>query len=111
MDTESTIYRLIEDVGGAVKAARLCGVHKTTVYRWIKGTSPFPQAAYRTLYHASRWGRGDRQSWSDYQRQLSGLQVATLQKQVAALEAEIARLVQLADFGSANAPLYRMVRV
>lgn len=110
MHSDSTIGFLIDDVGGAVKAARLCGVHKTTVYRWLRGASPLPQAAYRTLYHASRWGRGDRQSWSDYQRQLAGLQVATLQRRIDELEAEVARLVRLGNFGSANAPLFRLVR-
>lgn len=110
MDSESTIYRLVEDVGGPRKAARVCGVHVTTVYRWLRGASPLPQTAYRALYAASRWGRGERQSWSDYQRQLAGLQVATLEKRIRELEQEVARLVRLGEFGSANAPLYRLVR-
>ena len=58
-----TLEFLIEDVGGPRKAAKLCDVHVTTVYRWMRLQSPLPQTAYRTLYHASRWGRGERREY------------------------------------------------
>jgi DNA-binding transcriptional regulator YiaG len=35
--------------GGCSSVARICGVHKTTVFRWKSGKSPMPETARRLL--------------------------------------------------------------
>ena len=104
-----TLEYLIEDVGGPQTAARLCGVHYTTVYRWLRMATPLPKTAYRTLYHASKWGRGEREVWSVNMSRITGQLIETLRADLRARDAEIARLLTLADFGCANAPLFRLV--
>lgn len=106
----NAIVALIQDVGGAQKAARILGVHHSTVYRWQRGRSPMPQAAYRALHAASRWGREDR---AVYSRNGQAMHLALIEAQRAEirdLRARLVKLLALSDFGAANRPLFQLVR-
>jgi hypothetical protein len=106
----NTLGLLIEDLGGPLKVARLLDVHHSTVYRWRAGTLPIPRAHLRALQAASRWGRQDRAVMTlNHQATLHAL-VESQARRIAELEAQLARVVALADTGAANAPLWRMVR-
>jgi transposase-like protein len=97
---------LIDDVGGLRRAARICGVHESTVRRWMRHATRLPEASYRALYSASRWGKSDRQVMTANERQALLQQIDAMTRQICALENEIARLMRLGDFGAANAPRF-----
>jgi hypothetical protein len=105
-----TIDYLIDDLGGVNKAARICGVHRSTIYRWIRGAVPVPQAAYRALYAASSWGREERSTHTANGIRQRADYIATLEAQIRQRDAELSRVLRLAGFGCANAPIYRMIR-
>ena len=48
MNAETT-KQMIKRMGGVSKVARLCCVHRTTVFRWQAGKSPMPAMARRLL--------------------------------------------------------------
>ncbi len=98
---------LIEDAGGPARAARTCGVHVSTVRRWMRGATPLPESAYRALYASSKWGRTGRDTdlLNRYRSALA--ERDALRRQVTALQGEVDRLLTIGDFGSANGPLYR----
>jgi hypothetical protein len=47
---------IIKRHGGCSKVARVCCVHKTTVFRWQSGKSPMPAVARRLLEEIERGG-------------------------------------------------------
>lgn len=106
----NAIFALVQDVGGAQKAARLLGVHHSTVYRWQHGRSPMPKAAYRALHAASRWGREDRAVYSRNGQQTHLALIEAQRAQIRDLEARLVKLLALSDFGAANRPLFQLVR-
>jgi IS30 family transposase len=106
----NAIYALIQDVGGAQKAARLLGVHHSTVYRWQRGRQAMPQAAYRALHAASRWGREDRAVYSRNGKQTHLALIEAQRAEIRELQRRLGKLMALADFGAANRPLFQLVR-
>lgn len=105
----NAIGALIQDVGGAQKAARLLGVHHSTVYRWQRrGT--MPQAAYRALHAASRWGREDRAVYSRNGQRTHLALIEAQRAEIRELQRRLGKLMALADFGAANRPLFQLVR-
>ena len=107
----STLDYLIEDVGGCQAAARLLGVHHSTVYRWRARRAVPPKACIRALQAASSWGRQDRAIMTRAHRQVLEDSLAVQRAEIARLEALVEHLVKTSDFGCANAPIWRMARV
>jgi DNA-binding transcriptional regulator YdaS (Cro superfamily) len=99
-----TVETLIDDLGGTERAARLLGVHAATVRRWKRGATPIPRASLRALYALSQWGRLDRAVMTRNHLATLNAHVAALQRELAEWKTAYARLVEIADFGSANAP-------
>lgn len=96
---------LISDVGGVRQAARVCGVHASTVRRWLRGAVPIPKASYQALLAASSWGRVDRATLALNERRTLLALVDAQRREIAALRAQVARLGALSH-GAANAAIY-----
>lgn len=47
---------IIKRNGGCSAVARMCGVHRATVFRWQSGKSPMPEVARRLLEEIERGG-------------------------------------------------------
>jgi|GEM_PF-1178379 len=96
---------LLDDTADARRVARYLDVTENTVKRWAK-TGNAPRMASLALFWETRWGQSllDCDAWNRDQIRI-GL-VASLQAKVATLEAKIAHLVELGNFGAANDPLF-----
>ena len=97
---------LIDDLGGLQQAARVCGVHVSTVRRWRRGSTPIPKAAYQALLAASSWGRADRAILAANERRTYLACIEAQRREIDGLRADLARLAALADTGAANWPVY-----
>lgn len=108
-------------------AAELCGVHRTTVGRWLDGSVQIPAAAYSLLRFAANGvppGCGD--AWLGFQwsgdglvcpdgktavqaQEIAGIvhlrrYISALETRCGELEASLCDLVRQIDHGSANDP-------
>jgi hypothetical protein len=96
---------LIRDVGGLRAAARICGKHESTVRRWRRGVTPMPAACYRALFAASSWGRSDRLVMTANEKAALYTQIGAQARHIERLEGQLAYLMRLGGFQSANDPL------
>jgi hypothetical protein len=97
---------LVDDLGGAHKAARLAGVHVSTVRRWLRAASPIPKAAHQALFFASSWGRADRAVLAINERRTYLACIEAQRREIAELKHALARVAALCDSGAANGPVY-----
>ena len=95
------VKTLIDDVGGVAPAARVCGVHVSTVRRWLRGANPMPKAAYQALLARSTWGRQDRAVMTANERTTLLALVESQRREIGQLRAKLARIGQLTA-GAAN---------
>jgi predicted DNA-binding transcriptional regulator AlpA len=99
---------LLRDLGNPRPAAvaRALGVSERTAWRWLADDEA-PRSALLALYWLTSWGASEVVSDA---RQAIGIArglADALQRENAALRAEIGRLGAIGDFGSANDPAAR----
>lgn len=82
--------------------ARTFGVTLKTVKRWMKHGAPRP--VLFSLWWLTRWGMSTLDAEHFNRAQLSHLMCMAMQKRVDELQATVARLERLGDFGAANSP-------
>jgi hypothetical protein len=97
---------LVDDLGGADKAARVAGVHVSTVRRWLRSATPIPKAAYQALHAASSWGREERSVMAFNERRTYLACIEAQKREIDRLRHALARVAALADHGAANWPVY-----
>lgn len=86
----------------AAEVAKALGVSCKTVQRWRKGNAP--KVARLALWSLTSWARDEADKMSAHlECSLRGM-VAAYEAENKALRARLARLGQVADFGSANDP-------
>ena len=118
------IFNSIASIGER-RAAQLCDVHRTTVSRWLDGSTQIPGPSYALLlFHAEGIPPGCGDAWRgfcfgadtittpDGRLTLTASEIAglahilayqsALESKIDALNAKIAHLEKLGDFGSAN---------
>lgn len=82
--------------------ARTFGVTVTTVKRWMKHGAPKP--VLFSLWWLTRWGMSELEAEHFNRAQLSHVMCMAMQRRVTELEATVARMERLGDFGAANSP-------
>lgn len=96
---------IIDDIGspGTAQIGRAIGVPATQVAQWIARDAA-PRPAMLALYWLTRWGQSavNVEAFNDARR-FAGL-ADCQRRELQQLRAELARVVNLADFGCANAP-------
>lgn len=96
---------LLHDVGQPTPAVlgRLLGVHERTVFHWLaKGEAPRP--AGLALFWETSWGRSVVEAQAVNGERWARGQVHALERENATLEARVAYLERVGQFGAANAP-------
>lgn len=96
---------MLEDIGhpSARLVARALGVHPRTVERWVEQDRA-PRAALLALFYATQWGRSDVNCQAENDAKLYFGYAAALRTELDAANAQLARLGQIGEFGSANDP-------
>lgn len=101
-------HTILDDLGRPPvgRIARVLGLSVRTVYRYNR-TGEAPRVVLLALFWLTSWGRSavHAQAWNDAQVAVG--YVEALRRQVAQLEADVARLVALGHTGAANDPLLR----
>jgi len=101
-------HTILDDLGRPPvgRIARVLGLGVRTVYRYNQ-TGEAPRVVLLALFWLTSWGRSQvhTQAWNDATLAVS--YVEALKRQVAQLEADVARLVALGHSGAANDPLLR----
>lgn len=96
---------MLQDLGdpptGTV--AKALGVNLRTVYRW-KAKDQAPRAVMLALFFATRWGRSQVHCQAESQATLYATYAASLRAELDRALAQLARLGQIGEFGSANDP-------
>ena len=100
---QSDFTRLAEDFTQR-ELITLLGVDKQTIWRWRRGLTRIPWAAYQLLYEHSKYGLAERDSAEHFNRTMISQLNEALQRQVAELRAELARQASLVDWRCANDP-------
>lgn len=97
---------LLHDIGQPTPAmvGRALGVHERTVWGWMaRGAAPRPAAL--ALFWESRWGRSQIEAQAVNGELWARGQVQALEREKATLQARVAYLESVGDFGSANEPI------
>lgn len=85
--------------------ARHLGLSASTIAKYRR-TGEAPRLVHLALFWESRWGLSVLDCEIENRQRMAKAQIETLQHQVQALQAQVARLSALGDFGAANDPLY-----
>ena len=95
---------MLEDLGNPHPhdLARALGVTTRTVYRWLADPDHTPRAALLALFWATRWGQSQVDAEAVRSAQLHAAMASALRAEIERLRAELARVLQAADFGCAN---------
>jgi hypothetical protein len=93
----------------AASLAATFGVSRSTAHRWLKANQA-PRSVMLALYLAAP-SYGQREAHNRIEHAYEGRRLAlqladSLRAHTTALERELARMLAVADFGSANAPVY-----
>jgi hypothetical protein len=97
---------LLEDLGGpdAEALAAALQVHATTVRRWLRKEIETPYVVRIALFWLTRWGVSSIEA-NAHNDALQSARVAALRElEASELREQLAKVVKLADFGSANDP-------
>lgn len=95
------------DLGGPdAKLARVLGVSRRTLARY-RARDDAPRAVLVAMYWASRWGFAELNLHLHNEAVMYAGYCRCLVDEVARLEREVATLLRLGDFGSANSPSWR----
>lgn len=96
---------IFQDLGqpGAGVIARALGVSERTVYGW-QAAAQAPRPAHLALFWETRWGRSQIEAQAVNGERWARGQVQALERERATLQARIAYLERVGDFGAANAP-------
>lgn len=102
---------LIEDLGNpsARELAGALDVTERTARRW-RADGDAPRAALLALFFASRWGQSLVYCQAANDAALYAALARTLGDENVKLCAEVARLLEVGDFGCANAPVLTVAR-
>lgn len=100
-----TFEMLVDNIGASPRAiSKYLGVSERTVFAWKAGRT-VPKATLLALFWESSWGRSLHHTTLENGRQYQQAHVASLQREIARLNAQIARVNNLSD--TANAPVFR----
>lgn len=83
--------------------AKALGVHFRTVERW-KREGRAPRPALLALYYSTTWGRSDVNCQAENDASMYFAYAASLRAELDEAKAQLARLGQVGEFGSANDP-------
>ena len=100
-------YLLADQMAGDKAVARYLGVSPGTLARY-KAAGEAPRPVMLALWFESRWGRSALHAELVNEAQHARAWVASLEREIERLRGVIARLEQSADWGAANAPMYRV---
>ncbi len=96
---------MLGDLGepSAGEVGRALGVDRSTVSGWLRrGQAPRP--ALLALYYLTRWGHSDVHCQAHNDAQTLAMTVEVLRGQLETAMAQLSRLGQIGEFGSANDP-------
>ena len=99
-------HLILGDLGDppAHRVARVLGVGQRTVYRWNQ-RGHAPRSATLALYWLTRWGRSAVHTQAVNDALMAVQLAASLERERDQLQAQLARVLALADTGAANRPL------
>jgi hypothetical protein len=83
--------------------AKHLGVSTATLKRWIQADDA-PRAALLALFYESRWGYSLMETTAHNGEMYARQELRFARQQIKHLQAEVARLESIGDFGAANAP-------
>jgi transcriptional regulator with XRE-family HTH domain len=102
-----TLGQILEDFGhpSAQQLADVLGVDRSTVSGWIRrGTAPRP--AMLAMFWHTTWGRSELTCTAENEFALQAALRASLEGEIERLRRQLARVLAVADFGSANGPVF-----
>jgi len=100
-----TVFQLLDDLKLPVPVlARHLGVGERTFWQW-KAAGVMPRPAAIALFWESSWGQSLADTTVHNGAMYARQELRFARVQIQRLEARVARLERLADFGSANAPV------
>ena len=85
--------------------ARYLGISQATLARWVRHENA-PRLAHLALFWESRWGLSVLDCEIENRQRLAAGMIGALERENAALRAQLARLVALGQLGSANDPVW-----
>lgn len=96
---------MLADLGNPAPAelARTLGVSLASARRWVREDQA-PRVAMLALFWLTRWGRSQVDCHAVNDARMLAQLARSQADQLAAAQAEVARLLSIGDFGSANAP-------
>lgn len=96
---------LLDDLGRPAPRlwARPLGVSERTAWRW-QASDDAPAAARLALFWVTRWGWSAVESEARHALDTAATLCDAYRREIAALQARLAHLQAIGDFGSANAP-------
>lgn len=100
---------MLADIGNPTPRAigRALGVTERTARRWM-AAGQAPRPALLSLFWVTRWGVSCVDADAHQAAAVSAALVDALQRERQALQADLARVLALADTGAANAPTWRV---
>ena len=96
---------ILDDLGNPHPAAvaRLLGLGARTVYRYNRDGQA-PRHVCLALFWLTRWGRSEVHCQAVADCQVAVAYANSLEREVSRLRSDLARVLAVGDFGSANAP-------
>lgn len=96
---------MLADIGSpsSRELAKALKVHHSTVERW-KRIGKAPRTALLALFYITRWGRSDVHCRAENDARAQAALAFHLKSELDKATAQLARLGQIGDFGSANDP-------
>ena len=97
---------VLADIGNptAQDLAKLLAMDPRTIERWVRADK-MPRAAHLALFWLTRWGRSIVDSQAVNDARLYASLARARAEEVTRLEVKLAKLIAIADFGSANDPI------
>lgn len=104
-DRTPTLSAMLGDIGSPTPAAvaKALGVSVGTVQRWLRADEA-PRPALLAVFWLTRWGQSAVHCEAHNAAVMHAGMADALRHEIKRLEAQLARLGRIADFGSANDP-------
>ncbi len=100
-------FKIMVDQLGYAFVLRHLAINRTTLTRWLSGSSTVPRAAVLALYWECHWGRQLVDSDHLFEVQLLHQKIGLLMRENSRLVNALSSMEKAGNFTSANTPVYR----